>query len=112
MVLMILLPFLVIGNFFLVRSLERNEMRLILFSSILIGLLIIISRLLHIEIFEVWLFSLFIYPYHYLNKVINKLMGHEVEDPGTVKKVQKFLRIRLFYGLLMFYQVFMTISLY
>lgn len=107
----VLLPFLVFSDVLLIRSLEEYEYRNILIALVIIAVLLMmcwLTREDH-EVLSIWLFSLYIIPHHFINEVINSIMGHSADDENAVRRILKFLRVRVFYALLIIYQVLLTI---
>jgi|JI10StandDraft_1071094.scaffolds.fasta_scaffold583028_1 hypothetical protein len=107
-----LLPFLMFSDVLLISSLEKYE-----YGNILIALTIIVALLIicwfvleNHEVLSIWLFSLYIIPYHFGNEIINRLMGHSENDTNKIRRIQKFVRTRLIFGMLIFYQVVFTIA--
>jgi hypothetical protein len=110
MIALLLLPILSVCNVFLIYSLDKNEFRKIIFYTTSIIALIIFSWFYNFEVFKIWVFSLYIYPYYLINTVINKFMNHPSDDSNFMRIIQKFMRDRVIYALLIFYQIFMTIQ--
>lgn len=110
MIALLLLPILSVCNVFLIYSLEKNEFLKTIFYTTIIIALIIFSWFYNFEVFKIWVFSLYLYPFHLINTGINKWMGHSSDDSNSIRIIQKFMRVRVFYALMIFYQIFMTIQ--